>query len=356
MHIGVDVSHLVRNGYVAGPQRVVLSTIEALSVLSESNDFIVSAVDLSDARQNKINEMVRRYPFLQTARQNLVGVDVFLIFDASNYYASRNLWQQKFRGLVVSALHDVLPLKYPEWYRLTERPHYNKEFLFYLSMMNRISDVIITPSHANLTDIKEFLPTELLHKVIINPYGTSLATHVVHKNKPLAASRKIVSVNTIEPKKGQDDILDAFDLLIKENSEWMLYLVGKEGWQSRDAISRITQHKQFQKKLFWYSNLDDTEVQKLYSLSGLALNASRAEGFGLTIEEALSQGLKVVARDIPVFRERKNRNLYTYSGGGFQLAESIKKASLEKIHPNEKVRTSYDFARDLLGIIWRMWE
>jgi glycosyltransferase involved in cell wall biosynthesis len=107
------------------------------------------------------------------------------------------------------------------------------------------------------------------------------------------------------------------------------------------------------KKLFWRQNLLDAQVDEIYAASDIAFNVSYSEGFGLSIEEGLNKGLKVIARDIPVFRERDYPNLYFFKGGSQELRNAIKEVSvlpLKPIKPHE-IRTMESFANDVVQII-----
>ena len=55
--------------------------------------------------------------------------------------------------------------------------------------------------------------------------------------------------------------------------------------------------------LTWLRDASDEELRLEYLEADLLVMASRGEGFGLPIVEALAHGTPVVARDLPVFRE-----------------------------------------------------
>lgn len=348
IRIGIDVSHLVHTTYIAGPQRITLSVFDALQKMSREYSLSVQPVNLSGKNPTSALKVILDHPGFSTVLESLEDIDVFLILDANNSYAVDFIFRHQFSGVVVSVLHDVLPLRYPHWYVFNNRPNYIKEFTFYLMRLQRISSVIISPSKQNVVDINEMYGDKNWEKIEVIPFGTFKSNRIDRDSLFWESNRNLVCVNTIEPKKGHNDLLDAFDILLRTDQEWRLTLVGKEGWNSKDIVSRITTHRQFEKKLFWLKNLDDLEMLKIFSTSAIAISASRAEGFGLTVEEALAHGLKFICRDIPVFRERPNKNLYFFSGGGKEIAEVIHRVSGEHSHPNETVRTMQDFSIDLL--------
>jgi glycosyltransferase involved in cell wall biosynthesis len=79
--------------------------------------------------------------------------------------------------------------------------------------------------------------------------------------------------------------------------------MGKKGWNVGELSKRIEQHPQNGRSLFWLENGADDEVDHLLSQATALVQASIAEGFGLPIIEAGSQGVPLVLSDIPVFRE-----------------------------------------------------
>jgi glycosyltransferase involved in cell wall biosynthesis len=110
-------------------------------------------------------------------------------------------------------------------------------------------------------------------------------------------------VGTVEPRKGHEFVLDAFEQLWESGSDYRLCIAGQEGWRVVDTMKRIRQHPQLNKKLFFVEKFTDAEINLCYQAATGLIAASTAEGFGLPIVEAGLHGVAVVASDIPVFRE-----------------------------------------------------
>jgi glycosyltransferase involved in cell wall biosynthesis len=124
----------------------------------------------------------------------------------------------------------------------------------------------------------------------------------------------ILMVATIEPRKGQQQVLDALDLLWDEGNDLNLVLVGKSGWGMEQFENRLQRHPQRDKQLFWLRGISDEMLQQVYAASSLLLSASTGEGFGLPLIEAAQHGLPILARDIPVFREIAGDHALYFSG------------------------------------------
>jgi glycosyltransferase involved in cell wall biosynthesis len=119
----------------------------------------------------------------------------------------------------------------------------------------------------------------------------------------------VLSVGTIEPRKGYDDLLDAFECLWGVGREETLVIVGKPGWKTIDLQSRIMRLLRDKSRLVWLQNASDNQLSLLYRNAIGLIAASRAEGYGLPILEAQAFGCPILARDIPVFREREQTGI-----------------------------------------------
>ncbi len=110
-------------------------------------------------------------------------------------------------------------------------------------------------------------------------------------------------VGTIEPRKDCARILAAFEMLWSEGSDAALMLFGRAGWRSYDLIDRLRSHPEHGRRLLWFEDGSDAELDFAYRHAAALIFASRCEGFGLPLVEAMQHGLPVLASDIPVFRE-----------------------------------------------------
>jgi glycosyltransferase involved in cell wall biosynthesis len=349
VRIGVDISYLVHTNYLAGPQRVLLATINSLIEIAKEKNIEVLGIDLSRRPTTTTLNAIITNPILENTCNEISNLDIFILIDGNNHYSIEEIHKSKFKGKVVSILHDVLPLKHNAWYTFENRTDYYSEFWFYMMRLNRYSQSIISPSQENVKDCQKYLPNGIVDKIKVIPFGTFWNKKNSDNKVSRNSQKRIICVNTLEPKKGHNDILDAFDILVKKDPEWILYLIGKEGWNAEDIKQRIIGLEYYQRNLFWFENLEDLQVLELYKECSIALSASQAEGFGLTVEEGLSQGMKVICRDIPVFRERSHKNLYFFSGGGEELLNRIEFVFKQKCYDYQSIRSMQDFTKELLA-------
>lgn len=119
-------------------------------------------------------------------------------------------------------------------------------------------------------------------------------------------------VGTIEPRKGHEQILDAFELLWHSDVDVNLTIVGKPGWLIERFVNRLRTHAQSNKNLFWINGASDECLQQIYRVSDCLIGGSYGEGFGLPLIEAAHYSLPIFARDISIFREVAGDNAYYF--------------------------------------------
>ena len=110
-------------------------------------------------------------------------------------------------------------------------------------------------------------------------------------------------VGTIEPRKRHAATLAAFSKLWDQGDKANLLMVGRVGWEIDSFIEQAKAHPQYGKSLFLCHDVGDSELSAAMARGDAMIMASKAEGFGLPLVEALAFGVPVLASDIPIFRE-----------------------------------------------------
>lgn len=140
----------------------------------------------------------------------------------------------------------------------------------------------------------------------------------------LEAVPSFLMVGTIEPRKGHEQALAAFEKLWHDGVNVNLVIVGKVGWMVDALVERLKEHPEREKRLFWLQDASDEYLEKLYDVSASLLLASEGEGFGLPLIEAARHKLPIVARDLLVFREVAAEHAFYFTGkSGQELAAAI---------------------------------
>lgn len=170
------------------------------------------------------------------------------------------------------------------------------------SVANELSDWLLSRSCAPLYPAKIswfHLGADIENSVP----STGLPENAEFILSKIKSDTSFICVGTLEPRKGQEQALSAFDILWNKGLTVNLILVGKQGWQVESLIKKINNHPKLNKNLFWFHSISDEFLEQLYAKSSCLLALSEGEGFGLPIIEAMKNNLPIIARDIPVFNE-----------------------------------------------------
>jgi len=350
INVGSDVSIVSGLNYATGVQRVLVETHVHLHEFFNNSKIEIRGLNLSDGKRFKTSEYLSRDPILNPPYFEFNELDLVLSFDGNNGYVAKKLVKGQHQPIIISLAYDILPITHPQYF---DELHLN--FKVYFLRMLQMSDYIICISEATLKSILT-LGWKTQAKFLVFPLGAFAISPVQQQVKSSTIS--LMAINTIEPRKGYEEIMDAFDDLILKGFNFELNIVGRYGWNSLELKSRIENHPLFGEKLFWHQGISDEKVLALYRKSEIAIVASRAEGFGFTLEEGLAHGRKVIARDIPVFKERTNPNLYFFEGGGKELASKILEVADIPWKPEgiSQIRTMKDFAVDVANLIRKIAE
>jgi glycosyltransferase involved in cell wall biosynthesis len=220
-------------------------------------------------------------------------------------------------------VYDVLPLVRPEWFSRQAVRHFRKWF-----------DVLRTEVDRVIC-ISDQVGRELCHELAIagttdgpsigrlqmgSDIGASLPSYGVCEAEQRLIDRlrfrpAILMVGTIEPRKGYDIALRAFEYLwsTRPKDAPDLIIVGKPGWKTEGLQRRIRSHPQNGKRLHWLDRVSDEALSDFYEGCRAVFMASRGEGFGLPLLEAAAHRRFILARDLPVFREQSLPHVLYFS-------------------------------------------
>jgi glycosyltransferase involved in cell wall biosynthesis len=272
------------------------------------------------------------------------------------------------RGVSLQFLiHDLLPITLPD----TFHPYARDRFETWLQRIAALADRLICVSRATAKDLSRWLALADV------PYQFKRAPSVTHappgvdatlgssvsKPRPqlgeaMRTRPTFLMVGTVEPRKGYDQALDAFELLWSDGIDVNLVIVGRFGWMMESFTTKVEKHSERNRRLFWIDNADDSELNAIYQASTALLAASWGEGYGLPLIEAARRALPVIARDIPVFREvMAEQAAYFNAPVAADLAESLRNWLVAPLCPDQAAATRWpswkQSAADLAEIMHR---
>ncbi|MBY8823051.1 glycosyltransferase family 4 protein [Sphingomonas colocasiae] len=265
--------------------------------------------------------------------------DVFLGLD---YALDTIRWHRRqlarFRrngGQLWFLVHDLLPLQRPDWFSRNTGLRYKA----WLDVLAGLADGFLCNSHQTETDLRQALNERYGltdgYRTNVIPMGSnileSLTVASAGKGADIAprfdvAVPYFLMVGTLEPRKGHEDILLAFDALWRLGARENLVLVGRQGWQVAPLVEWIGSHREHGARLFWFDDVGDQELVEIYKGCAGVIIASHAEGFGLPLIEALNNDKPVLARDLAVFRPHEIHGVryFPADAGTQDLAENIR--------------------------------
>lgn len=318
----IDVSVIYKSDARTGIQRAVRALLLQL-LLEPPRDYSVRAV-FAD-RKDGYRYAVAGFGLTEVDAQEKVcevpvdarNGDIFLGLDLAAHLLPQQLHHLTHWKRIGVAIHimiyDLLPVLHPNWFN----PKTTDNFQRWLKSVALLADSVICNSSSVKKDVEGWLASEYrlpIDSLVVKkiPLGADLESSLPTAGLPpnavqtaelLLRRPTALMVGTIEPRKGHQDVLNAFDALWGRHEELNLVIVGKAGWKTKQLQARLAEHPELDHRLFWFTDASDQFLKTLYESSTGLIAASLAEGFGLPVIEASILGKPVLARDIEAFRE-----------------------------------------------------
>ena len=319
----VDVSVIMRHDAATGIQRVVRSVWSELA-RARSCDFDVVPV-YAGSRQGYCfapGDFLSRKAKPASVPVGVRAGDKFLGLDLSAHYVpnySDQLAAWRANGASLHfVVYDLLPLDRPEWFERSTCDHFRRWMDTVLAHADQalcISDsvaqefrrrIIGSSAHQRLRVGRLYLSGDISASLPSSGCRPSVQS-TLHK---LRCKRTVLMVGTIEPRKGYDRAIDAFERLWSAGDAGPdLVIVGKPGWKTAELQQRIRNHGEYGGRLHWLEDVSDEALTAFYKASDAVFLASYDEGFGLPAVEAAMHRRWTLVRDLPVFREKQLPNL-----------------------------------------------
>jgi len=310
-----DCTATTRSGLNTGVQRVVRELLEKSSIFENELGIEFQAIcyqyngfySLEDALDMTLDteHMFETVDFKYR--------DIYLCAD-SFWAAGISEWFEylKQNGVtIICVIYDLIPIYFSDFFEMDTVNSFSSS----IDEVIKYSDLLACISKASKKDLNKYLelnyegenknvrrevfhlsPGEL-NKESSSILKTDVGTYSVNE------SNYFLMVGTIERRKGYGKVLKEFKKVWSENPNTALYIVGKVGENATEIINKINKLIEKGYPIKCFENISDVELYSLYDNASAVICASSAEGFGLPLVEALSQGCLVFANRIPVFGE-----------------------------------------------------
>jgi glycosyltransferase involved in cell wall biosynthesis len=320
----VDVSAILRHDAQTGIQRVVRAVWSELR-RRNGEGFLLQPV-FATMRHGYCNAPVN---FLEGTKPDRPAEpakvrpgDKFLGLDLSahllpHYRSQIKAWQV--HGATIHLLvYDLLPLQRPDWFSASAVSSYRRWYNVLVSDADQaicISNAVAKELRLRLANADHSGPLvvrmQMGADIEASVPSTGVSPNVSEILERLRTRPAILMVGTVEPRKGYDAALQAFDWLwrTRPNDAPDLVIVGKPGWKTSELQARLHAHRERNVRLHWLTAVSDEGLCRLYEKCAGVFIASHAEGFGLPLAEAALFRRHVLARDLAVFREQRLPNI-----------------------------------------------
>ncbi len=321
----VDVSAIIRHDAQTGIQRVVRAIWSELRRRSGTSFRVVpvfasSAHGYCYAPADFLERKTLTAP-LEPARAG-TG-DKFLGLDLAAHLLPkyrRQLKAWRSHGATIHLIvYDLFPLFHPDWFTPSAVANFRKWLDVVACDANQaicISDHVAgelrrvldrMPARGQLSISRFQLGADIAASVPSSGIADALRRVVEH----LRFRPAILMVGTVEPRKGYEAALAAFEHIWRTRASESpdLVMVGRAGWKTERLQATIRSHPEFGRRLHWFDQMSDEGLCVLYDACRGLLMASRGEGWGLPLIEASLHRRYVLARDLPVFREHGVPNI-----------------------------------------------
>jgi glycosyltransferase involved in cell wall biosynthesis len=297
LRIGINALYLIP-GCVGGTEIYLRSLLDALGRIDESNEYFVFV-----NRESTSARLVALPPF------HLIPCAV-----SARRRPHRILWEQimfplllkrhgidvllnpgftmplLFGGPSVTVFHDLQHKRHPEFFRWFDLPFWK----LLLWAAARRSRRLIAVSEATAGDIERYYPGTSGKTVVIS-HGVDAECFRVGERrskdrKAPAREKYLLTVSTLHPHKNIDRLMEAFRLFRSSHPEFRLVIAGFKGFSAAELESRRRDLNLEESVTFtgWISRED---LYGLFEHADAYIAASRFEGFGMPILEALAAGI-----------------------------------------------------------------
>ena len=237
----------------------------------------------------------------------------------------------------VVTIHDLIFLRYPEYYQKIDREMYHT---LYQSSCIRATKIIAI-SNQTKADLIRFFGIKANKIEVIYQSCNKLFYERLSEERKAATRLKfnlpekfILTVGTIERRKNQLAILKA---VAKEKLDITVVILGKP----TDYMTQLNQfisESGIRKQVIFLHQTTTDELQAIYQMAEVMVYPSFFEGFGLPVLEAQASGCAVITSNISSLPEAGGEGaLYINPGDISQIGTSIRNVITEEQLKNELI-------------------
>lgn len=289
------------------------------------------------------NTSVSRNSWFLTQMRYEIGVINFLILAYPIPFLKYQLRKVK----VITIVHDLYQFDYSQNFGFPF--YYLNRLQFYFNLFNSDAFICVSKTTFNgLTNrFQKYLKAKLVEVIynIVPKYNglyEEISTDIIANNFWLSVAQHRLNKNL-------DLVIKSFADIRRSGlipKDLKLVIVGTEGPMTL-SLKALISFEQLKENVYFLHGLIDEQLHWLYKNNSLFLMTSSIEGFGLPLIEAAKYNNKIVASDIPIFRELVSGvNFFDISNKDIDLLKKVILQSL--VMESMPIKINPDLADDII--------
>ncbi len=204
---------------------------------------------------------------------------------------------EKTNTKLIVTIHDLIFLRYPEFYKKIDREIYDKKFRHACRIATRIHSI----SDQTKQDLIDYynIPADKITVIYqsINPIFFEKADPDFKfelRKKHQLPKKFLLSVGTVEHRKNLLSLLEGMTL---SKTYMPLVVVGKST-DYMHKVQKFIESDMNRLQVYFLPRISDDELSALYQMAEVMIYPSFFEGFGLPVAEAQASGCPVITSNI----------------------------------------------------------
>ncbi|MET4694124.1 glycosyltransferase family 4 protein [Endozoicomonas lisbonensis] len=224
--------------------------------------------------------------------------DVLLSVGANWAFACYNAQVKLFRetgGQFYQLFYDVIPYMFPYFYE--QGLGFGDHFGSWIQETLSLCDGGFAISNCTKNDVEQHVKPTLsrhceLNVVRLGEDFNETGDSIVKSEKILNFGNYILAVGTLEVRKNQTCLLNAYRILSRKYPGKLpkLILVGREGWIDGNLLFQVQNDRNLEPLVEILTDTSDQVLQQLYNNCLFTLFPALYEGWGLPVAESLKYG------------------------------------------------------------------
>ncbi|MCC6007648.1 MAG: glycosyltransferase family 4 protein [Rhodobacteraceae bacterium] len=222
-------------------------------------------------------------------------------------------------------IHDLIPIEHPEWSGAGAPERFGARLAAALGH----ADLLVTNSRDTAGKVAAQLARAGRRVPVLAAALGLEPLPRLQTPSPLLAPGvpAFMTLGTIEPRKNHALLFQAWEIMAADRMLPVLphlHLVGRRGWAGPEVTGWLDRSPLMGACVFEHGGLDDRAAMSLLAGARALLFPSRAEGFGLPVQEAARLGVPVICSPLPALRESLgDKALYLEPDDAYPWVEAI---------------------------------